>query len=123
MNAPSRQSDCLGRLGRAPGPDALALLRFDGGEYPNNLFEYRIEALATRSDIVFDALIGTPAAVEIAGNQKQEIDGSMISDRLAGFIGARVPETAGSARPCGLLWLDGPGQPAAPALDEIRERV
>lgn len=123
MNAPSRQSDCLGRLTRAPGPDALALLRFDGAAYPNNLFKYRIEALATRFELGFDALIGTHAAVDIAGSQKHEIDGSTISDRLAGFIGARIPETAGSARPCGLLWLDGPGQPAAPAPDEIRGRV
>ena len=59
MNAPLRQSERLGRLTTALGTDTLALLRFDGSEHLNELFEYRVEALATRDDLDFEALIGT----------------------------------------------------------------
>ncbi|SFH41651.1 Phage late control gene D protein (GPD), partial [Paracoccus aminovorans] len=65
MNAPLRQSERLGRLTTALGPDTLALLRFDGSDHLNELFEYRVEALATRPDLDFDQLIGTHATVEI----------------------------------------------------------
>ncbi|MDO5606580.1 MAG: hypothetical protein Q4G25_15615, partial [Paracoccus sp. (in: a-proteobacteria)] len=63
MNAPFKQAGRLGRLTTALGPDALALLRFDGTDNLNDLFEYRIEALSTRDDLDFDALIGTHATV------------------------------------------------------------
>ena len=49
MNAPFKQADRLGRLTTVLGPDALALLRFDGSDYMNDLFEYRVEALAPRN--------------------------------------------------------------------------
>ena len=67
MNAPFKQTDRLGRLTTALGPDALVLLRFDGGDYMNELFEYRVEALAPTGDIDFDQLIGTHATVELSG--------------------------------------------------------
>ena len=58
MNAPFKQAERLGRLTTELGPDLLVLLRFDGSDHLNDLFEYRIEALATRDDLDFDALVG-----------------------------------------------------------------
>ena len=85
MNAPLRQSERLGRLTTALGPDTLALLRFDGTDHLNDLFEYRIEALATRPDLDFDALIGTHATVEIETRDgTQPFDGIVTQARWAG---------------------------------------
>lgn len=39
MTAPLRQSERLGRLTTTLGPDTLALLRFDGSDHLNDLFE------------------------------------------------------------------------------------
>ncbi|WP_271179974.1 contractile injection system protein, VgrG/Pvc8 family, partial [Paracoccus kondratievae] len=76
MNAPLRQTERLGRLTTALGADTLVLLRFDGTDHLNDLFEYRVEALATRDDLDFDALIGTHATVEIEGREgTQPFDG------------------------------------------------
>ncbi len=57
----------LGRLTTVLGPDALVLLRFDGTEALNELYDYSVEALATRDDLDFDALLGTHATVTIEG--------------------------------------------------------
>ncbi|MDN3711436.1 contractile injection system protein, VgrG/Pvc8 family [Paracoccus cavernae] len=86
MNAPLRQMDRLGRLTTALGPDVLVLLRFDGTEQLNDLFEYRVEALATRSDLDFDALVGTHATVEIEGREGiRAFDGIVTQARWAGW--------------------------------------
>ena len=85
MNAPFKQAERLGRLSTSLGPDALALLRFDGSDHLNDLFEYRVEALATRDDLDFDALIGTHATVEIEGRSgAQAFDGIVTQARWAG---------------------------------------
>ncbi|CQR84372.1 type VI secretion system (plasmid) [Paracoccus aminovorans] len=85
MNAPLRQSERLGRLTTALGPDTLALLRFDGSDHLNELFEYRVEALATRPDLDFDQLIGTHATVEIETRDgPQPFDGIVTQARWAG---------------------------------------
>lgn len=85
MNAPLRQSERLGRLTTALGPDTLALLRFDGTDHLNELFEYRVEALAIRDDLDFDALIGTHATVEIETRDgTQPFDGIVTQARWAG---------------------------------------
>ena len=85
MNAPFKQSERLGRLSTSLGADVLALLRFDGSDHLNELFEYRVEALATRDDLDFDALIGTHATVEIeAHDQMRPFDGIVTSARWAG---------------------------------------
>ena len=85
MNAPFKQAERLGRLTTSLGPDTLALLRFDGSDHLNDLFEYRIEALAIRDDLDFDALIGTHASVEIDGREGvQTFDGIVTSTRWAG---------------------------------------
>ena len=85
MNAPLRQSERLGRLKTALGEDALVLLRFDGTDHLNDLFEYRIEALSTRDDIDFDALVGTHATVEIeAHDEMRPFDGIVTQARWAG---------------------------------------
>ncbi|PZO65869.1 MAG: type VI secretion system tip protein VgrG [Paracoccus denitrificans] len=85
MNAPLRQSDRLGRLTTALGAEQLALVRFDGDEHLNDLFAYRVEALATSNDLDFDALVGTHATVEIEGRAGvQKFDGIVTQARWAG---------------------------------------
>ena len=85
MNAPLRQADRLGRLTTSLGPDVLSLLRFDGTDHLNDLFEYRVEALAARDDLDFDALIGTHATVAIDGPEGvQHFDGIVTRARWAG---------------------------------------
>mgnify|MGYP001594502823 CR=1 FL=1 len=85
MNAPFSQAERLGRLTTALGRDALALLRFDGTDHLNDLFEYRVEALAIRDDLDFDALVGTHASVEIeAHDEMRPFDGIVTSARWAG---------------------------------------
>ena len=85
MNAPFKQVERLGRLTTALGADVLALLRFDGTDHLNDLFEYRVEALSTRDDLDFDALVGTHATVEIeAHDEMRAFDGIVTSARWAG---------------------------------------
>ncbi|MFD1881579.1 type VI secretion system Vgr family protein [Paracoccus pacificus] len=85
MNAPFKQVERLGRLTTQLGPDVLALLRFDGSDHLNDLFEYRVEALAATDDLDFDALIGTHATVEIEAHQvMRPFDGIVTSARWAG---------------------------------------
>ena len=85
MTAPFSQTERLGRLTTDLGPDTLALLRFDGTDHLNDLFEYRVEALATRDDLDFDALVGTHASVEIeAHDRMRPFDGIVTSARWAG---------------------------------------
>ncbi|AUH66383.1 type VI secretion system Vgr family protein [Paracoccus zhejiangensis] len=85
MNAPFKQTERLGRLTTALGADTLSLLRFDGSDHLNDLFDYRVEALAIRDDLDFDALIGTHASVEIeAHDQMRAFDGIVTSARWAG---------------------------------------
>lgn len=85
MDAVYKQSGRVGRLATALGDDVLVLLRFDGTDYLNDLFEYRVEALATRDDLDFDALIGTHATVEIEAHDKaRPFDGIVTSARWAG---------------------------------------
>ncbi|NHF74536.1 type VI secretion system Vgr family protein [Paracoccus xiamenensis] len=85
MNAPFKQAERLGRLTTELGPDVLALLRFDGTDHLNDLFEYRVEALATRDNLDFDALVGTHATVEIEAHEEMRpFDGIVTSARWAG---------------------------------------
>lgn len=85
MNAPLRQAERLGRLATALGADTLSLLRFDGTDHLNDLYEYQVEALAVRDDLDFDALIGTHATVEIEGREGvQHFDGIVTQARWAG---------------------------------------
>lgn len=85
MNAPFKQTERLGRLITELGKDVLVLLRFEGSDFLNALFEYRVEALATRDDLNFDALIGTHATVEIeAHDVMRPFDGIVTSAQYSG---------------------------------------
>ncbi|MDO5642386.1 MAG: type VI secretion system tip protein TssI/VgrG [Paracoccus sp. (in: a-proteobacteria)] len=85
MNLPFLQAGRLGRLTTALGPDTLALLRFDGSDYLNDLFEYHIEALSPRGDLDFDSLIGTHAFIEIDSiDGPRPFDGIVTQARWAG---------------------------------------
>ena len=85
MNLPFKQQERLGRLSTILGEDELVLLRFDGTDHLNDLFEFRVEALATHDGIDFDALIGTHATVEIEGREgTRPFDGIVTQARWAG---------------------------------------
>ncbi|MBC9246831.1 type VI secretion system tip protein VgrG [Paracoccus sp. 11-3] len=85
MNLRFGQSDRVGKLTTSVGPDALALLRFDGADHLNDLFEFRVAALAIDGAIDFDKLIGTHATVEIEGREGTRVfDGIVTQARWAG---------------------------------------
>lgn len=79
------QSDRVGKLTTSIGPDALVLLRFDGADHLNDLFEFRVAALAADGAVDFDKLIGTHATVEIEGREGTRVfDGIVTQARWAG---------------------------------------
>lgn len=85
MNALFKQDGRLGRLTTSLGKDTLVLLRFDGSDYMNELFEYRVQALAETGDVDFDALVGTHATIEIDGREgARQFDGIVTQTRWAG---------------------------------------
>ncbi|MBB5723230.1 type VI secretion system secreted protein VgrG [Loktanella ponticola] len=55
----------MGMLTTALGADELVLLRFNGDEHVNTLFNFNVEALSVKADIDFNALVGTPASVSL----------------------------------------------------------
>ncbi|MFT6604912.1 MAG: type VI secretion system secreted protein VgrG [Halocynthiibacter sp.] len=65
MNVPFSQETRLGKLYTDLGKDTLVLLRFEGQDHVNALFEYRVDALSTEQNIDFDGLIGTHCSVEL----------------------------------------------------------
>ncbi|MDQ7774546.1 type VI secretion system Vgr family protein [Paracoccus aminovorans] len=85
MNIPFKQAGRLGRLTTALGADELVLLRLDGSDHVNELFEYRVEALASHGKVDFDALIGTHATVEIESRDgPRAFDGMVTQARWSG---------------------------------------
>lgn len=85
MDGTFHQSERLGKLTTILDDDALVLLRFNGEEYLNNLFEFRVEALAGRADIDLAELIGTRAHVEIGSHQGiRNFDGIVTAARNLG---------------------------------------
>ena len=106
MNAPFKQDARLGRLTTALGKDVLVLLRFDGTDYVNGLFEYRVEALSTEPNLDFDGLIGTQASVEIESQNDgtRAYNGIVTEARWAG-VGENGNKYALTLRPW--FWLAG----------------
>ncbi len=106
MNAPFKQDARLGKLTTELGKDVLVLLRFEGVDQVNGLFEYRIDALSTKQNIDFDALIGTHAGVEIASqnNGPRFFDGIVTQAQWAG-VGENGNRYVLTLRPW--FWLAG----------------
>ncbi|MEJ6405115.1 type VI secretion system Vgr family protein [Yoonia sp. 2307UL14-13] len=106
MNAPFKQDARLGRLTTALGTDVLVLLRFDGADYVNGLFEYRVEALSTSPNLDFDGLLGTHASVEIESQNDgaRAYDGIATEAKWAG-VGENGNKYALTLRPW--FWLAG----------------
>ena len=104
MNAIFTQDKRLGKLTTVLGKDTLVLLRFDGRDHINNLFEYRIEALSTKPNIDFDGLIGTHASVEIESQNDgtRAYDGLVTEAKWAG-VGENGNKYALTLRPW--LWV------------------
>ena len=94
----------MGRLTTALGKDTLVLLRFDGADYVNGLFEYRVEALSTAPNIDFDGLLGTHASVEIESQNDgtRAYDGIVTEAKWAG-VGESGNKYALTLRPW--FWL------------------
>ena len=65
MNVSFRQDTRRGELTTVLGKDKLVLLRFNGTDRMNGLFDYQVEALSTDRDIDFDDLVGTHATVQL----------------------------------------------------------
>ncbi|MBM7068834.1 type VI secretion system Vgr family protein [Actibacterium sp. 188UL27-1] len=80
------QQGRLGILHTPLGPDKLGLLRFDGTDAINDLFEYRIEAISDDPDIDFDALIGHHISVELTHvyKDKKWYDGILADGQYVG---------------------------------------
>ena len=106
MNATFRQDARLGRLSTALGKDILVLLRFEGTDHLNNLFEYRVSALSTEPNLDFDGLIGTHASVEIDSQEHgtRVFDGIVTEAKWAG-VGENGHKYALTLRPW--LWVAG----------------
>lgn len=60
-----KQDTRAGRLYTSAIDGELALLKFDGSDYVNNLFEYHVEACSSKEILHFDQILGTHASVEI----------------------------------------------------------
>jgi len=85
MQTSLRQTDRTGRLITVLKEDTLVLLRFEGTDRLNDLFDYRVEALAADDTIDFDDLLGTHATVEIrTGAQERTFDGVVTRTRWLG---------------------------------------
>lgn len=86
MNVAFLQKSRAGRLSTTLGDDVLVLLRFEGADYLNSLFEYSVDCLATTPDIDFDALIGTHATVTLKTHQGTDrpFDGIVTEARWLG---------------------------------------
>ncbi len=106
MNAIFKQDNRLGRLTTVLGKDHLVLLRFEGSDYVNDLFEYRVEAVATEQNIDFDALIGTHATIELQSqaNGPRSFDGIVTQSKWAG-VGENGNRYSLTLRPW--FWLAG----------------
>ncbi|MFM2388468.1 MAG: hypothetical protein RLZZ437_23 [Pseudomonadota bacterium] len=86
MNGLFKQATRQGRLVTVLGADVLSLLRFDGAEHLNDLFAWRIDALAARDDLDFDALLGTHATVMLGSFDLPEVafDGIVAEAQMLG---------------------------------------
>lgn len=81
-----RQEGRAGVLDTPLGTDKLAIVRFDGSEGMNELFEFRLEALSADADIDFDQLIGKHATLTINGvnGRKRKFDGIVTETQWLG---------------------------------------
>ena len=61
------QEGRLGKFHTDRGLDLLYLLRFNGTDELNALYEYRVQALSAEQNLDFDTILGTHGRVEIAG--------------------------------------------------------
>ena len=85
MNKPFSQAARMGRLSTELGEDALVLMRFEGSERLNDLFDFRVDCLGTTETLDFDALIGTHATVTLNDRQtERHFDGIVTEARWQG---------------------------------------
>lgn len=87
MDALFSQDSRLGKLTTVLGKDVLVLLRLNGRDHMNDLFDYRVECLSTEANLDFDGLIGTHASVEITSQSDgpRFFDGIVTEAKWAGI--------------------------------------
>jgi len=85
MNKSFSQDFRMGQLLTDLGPDVLALMRFEGSERLNDLFDWQVDCLAATDEIDFDTLIGTHATVTLQDRQARRcFDGIVTEARWMG---------------------------------------
>ncbi len=65
MNRRFQQTARMGELSTVLGRDVLNLVQFQAEEHMNDVFHFRVEAIAEHNDIDFEDLIGTHATVHL----------------------------------------------------------
>jgi len=80
------QDQRVGKLKTPLGDDKLVLSRFDGGESLSELFEFRIEAMSTESNIDFNAVLGKSVTVilKTVDGKDRYFNGLLAEARWAG---------------------------------------
>ena len=79
------QDNRRGKVFSALGENELGLIRFDGTDGVNELFEYRVEAVTANENINFDAILGTNMTVEIdSRGSKNYFDGIVVEAQWVG---------------------------------------
>jgi len=105
MNKAFSQAARMGRLSTGLGPDMLVLMRFEGTERMNDLFDWHVSCLAADDNLDFDALIGTHATVTLENKQGERLfDGIVTESRWLG-VGENGHRYQLRLRPW--LWLAG----------------
>ena len=80
------QENRRGKVFSSLGKDKLGLIRFDGTDGINELFEYRVEAVTAAETIDFDDLLGTHMTVEIESRSgKNYFDGVVTEAQWVGM--------------------------------------
>jgi type VI secretion system secreted protein VgrG len=81
-----KQANRLAQLATVLGEDVLVLLRFEGADYVNDLFCYKVEALSTDPNVDFDQLLGTHATItyETRAHDVRFFDGIVTDVEWAG---------------------------------------
>lgn len=80
------QTARMGRLTTVLGPDVLVLMRFEGEERLNGLFDFDVDCLARSSDLDFDALLGTRASVNLENRRSKRLFDGIVTE--ARWLGA-----------------------------------
>jgi type VI secretion system secreted protein VgrG len=82
------QADRLGKLHTPFGEDVVVLLKFDGTEAVNELFEFTVEAMTGKEGLDLDSAIGKHCTIELKSiaHGPRYFDGLLTEVRALGFL-------------------------------------